>query len=216
MKKDTPMLMHRIRPLLFSTLCLVSLLGLSGCGAIQGAKNLAKAAIFPTVENLKITTQSEAVTNADDRGAALPVTVRIYQLAEVNQLLQSDYTALLERDQDALGTSLIQRYEYLAFPQSNSVQEFPIKPGTRYIAVLAVMRKTPAPAYYLLDAARIDIGGIQLRIGAQNMLLVSGAEPLNKGTEAVSALPTASPPAAPKAAVPPQAKPPVSAEKLGA
>ncbi|MDC8786096.1 type VI secretion system lipoprotein TssJ [Roseateles koreensis] len=213
--KATPMPNTRVRTLLFVALGLLSLGGLSACGAIQGAKNLAKAAIFPTVENLKISTHSEALINADDRGAALPVTVRIYQLSEMNQLLQSDYTALLERDQDSLGTSLIQRYEYLAFPASNSVQEFPIKPGTRYIAVLAVMRKAPAPAYYLLDAARIDMGGLQLRIGTQNMQLVGGAEPLNKGNEAAAtaAAPSANPAPPPDLPNPKTAKQP---EKLGA
>ncbi len=157
---------------------------LSACGAIQGAKNLAKAAIFPTVENLRITTQAQAVTNADDRGDALPVTVRIYLLSESNQILQSSYAELLERDKQALGTSLVQRYEYVAYPQSSSVQEFPVRPETRFIAVMAVMRRTPAPSYYLLDAQHIGTGGIALSVDAQALRMTTGPDPLNKGGQA--------------------------------
>ncbi|CAN5379464.1 hypothetical protein BH11PSE9_BH11PSE9_03650 [soil metagenome] len=182
------------------------LTGLAGCGALQGAKNLAKAAVFPTVEVLKITTKSDASINPDDKGNSLPVTVRVYQLGEINQLLQADYAGLLERDREVLGTSLLQRYEYVVYPQSASVQEFPIRPGARYLAVLAVMRKTPSPSYYLFDAMRVGTEGIVLQMGAQDMRMTAGPDPLRNGTEAGLPTPPKAPPAAPPAVKPVAAK----------
>lgn len=178
---------HRHRRGLLLVAALAAAASLAGCGALQGAKNLAKATIFPTVEVLKITTKADASINPDDKGNSLPVTVRVYQLGEINQLLQADYAGLLERDKELLGTSLLQRYEYVVYPQSASVQEFPIKPGARYLAVVAVMRKTPSPTYYLFDAMRVGADGIVLQVGAQDMRMTGGPDPVNKGTEGSAA-----------------------------
>ena len=174
---------------------LESALLLTGCGAMQAAKNLVKAAVYPTVETLKITTQADAVTNADDRGAALPVTVRVYQLSDASQIRQADYAALLDNDQQVLGTGLLKRYEYVSYPQSTSVQEFPIQPDARFIAVLAVMRKPPAPAYFLWSTRSMGDGAISFNIGAQQMRLSAGPEPLNKGHELLGPAPGVTPPA---------------------
>ena len=170
------------RRVMRSLVCAATL-PLTACGLLQGAQNLAKSAVFPTVEVLRVTTRSDAITNPDDNGDALPVTVRIYQLQEVNPLLQTDYEKLMDNDKEALGSSLIQRFELVAYPRSTVVQEFPIKPGTRYVALLPVMRKTPVPAYYLLDSTTIGSSGITLQIGSQNMLMTAGPKPYNTGNE---------------------------------
>ena len=159
---------------------------------MQAAKNLVKAAVYPTVEDLKITTQADGVINADDRGAGLPVTVRVYQLSDATQIQQADYTALIDRDQEVLGASLMQRYEYVSYPQSTSSRSFPIQPGARYIAVLAVMRKAPVPAYQLWDTRDIGNAGLGFDISAQQMRLISGPAPINKGTETAPAASAAS------------------------
>ncbi|MEF7612881.1 type VI secretion system lipoprotein TssJ [Aquincola sp. MAHUQ-54] len=153
---------------------------LAGCGAYQGAKQLAKAALYPSVEVLKIDVHADAIINPDDRGGALPVTVRIYQLGAREEIERAGYADLVGQDRTVLGATLLQRYEFVAYPGESAAHAFPIKPEVRFIALLAVMRKPPAPAYLLLDAMSFGTRGITLAFDRDRMVLAAGPKPLER------------------------------------
>lgn len=104
-----------------------------------------------------------ADVNPDATGRPSPIVVRVYQLKEEGAFNNADYFALIDKEQETLGPSLLSREEYELQPGESRVLELKIPPEARYLAAIAGFRDirnarwkalSPAPEKGLKDLIR--------------------------------------------------------------
>jgi type VI secretion system protein VasD len=104
-------------------------LGLLGCGSSPPK---------PTPANAMLVVAGDA--NPDDTGRPSPVVVRVYQLKEEGAFNDADYFALIDHEQQALGSALLAREEYELAPGQSRKIELKIAPDARFLGAIAGFR----------------------------------------------------------------------------
>jgi type VI secretion system protein VasD len=99
---------------------------LAGCGAAPPKPSAAKATISAS---------SDVNPNAEGRPS--PVHVRIFQLKEDGAFMGADFWSLVDKEQETLGDSLVQRLEHDLVPGESKTFELKISPEARVLAVMA-------------------------------------------------------------------------------
>lgn len=99
---------------------------LSGCGSSPAKPAEAKARISATAQ-----------VNPNASGRPSPIHVRIFQLKEDGAFLGADFWALVDKETETLGASLVQRLEFDLTPGES--KDFPLKVAAdaRVLGVMA-------------------------------------------------------------------------------
>lgn len=98
----------------------------AGCGSAPKKPAAAKAMITASAD-----------VNPDREGRPSPVHVRIFQLKEDGAFMGSDFWALVDKEQETLGPSLVQRLEFDLTPAEEKQFELKISPEARVLGVMA-------------------------------------------------------------------------------
>jgi type VI secretion system protein VasD len=101
---------------------------------------LAGCASSPKPTPVKATLVAAADVNPDIEGHPAPIVVRIYELKEEGAFNNADYFKLVDREQEALGASLIAREEYELQPGETRAWELRIPPEAHFLGVAAGYR----------------------------------------------------------------------------
>ena len=112
---------------LFRVTVLVALAAaVAGCGSAPAKPADAKARISASAE-----------VNPNSAGRPSPIHVRIFQLKEDGAFLDADFWALVDKEQETLAASLLQRLEFDLTPGES--KDFPLKisPDARVLGVMA-------------------------------------------------------------------------------
>jgi type VI secretion system protein VasD len=88
----------------------------------------------------KITLAAAGDVNPDIEGHPAPIVVRIYELKEEGGFNSTDYFRLIDREQEALGSSLIAREEYELQPGETRILELKIPPEAHFLGAAAGFR----------------------------------------------------------------------------
>ncbi len=107
-------------------LCCVFMFTLSGCGSAPAKPASAKALISASPD-----------VNPNASGRASPVHVRVFQLKEDGAFMAADFWSLVDKEQETLGASLVQRLEHDLVPGETKEFELKIAPEARVLAVMA-------------------------------------------------------------------------------
>ena len=99
---------------------------LSGCSSAPAKPAEAKARISATEQ-----------VNPNSSGRPSPIHVRIFQLKEDGAFMDADFWALVDKETETLGASLVQRLEFDLTPGES--KDFPLKisPEGRVLGVMA-------------------------------------------------------------------------------
>jgi type VI secretion system protein VasD len=112
-------------------------------GGGGGASNAGGAAASPcaTPEPLRVTLQATARLNPGEKGEALAVVVRLYQLKGTGKLQGSGFDDLLDHDKDALGDELVATTELTINPGDRLDPPVVRNPEAAYVAAVALFRR---------------------------------------------------------------------------
>src|SRR5579872_377779 len=75
--------------------------------------------------------------NPDRDGRPSPIVIRLYQLREEGAFANAGYFALIDKEQEVLGNSLLSREEFELQPGATRELELQISPEARYLGVIA-------------------------------------------------------------------------------
>jgi type VI secretion system protein VasD len=92
----------------------------------------------PTPEKATLIVAQDA--NPDSNGRPSPVVVRIYQLKEEGAFNNADYFALMDKEQETLGPSLVEREEYELQPGETRTLQLNVPPEARFLGAIAGFR----------------------------------------------------------------------------
>jgi type VI secretion system protein VasD len=109
-----------------SAIVLAAALLAAGCGSAPAKPTAAKAKI-----------SASADVNPNTEGRPSPVHVRIFQLKEDGAFMSADFWALVDKEQETLAGSLVQRLEYDLSPGESKDFDLKIDPQARVLAVMA-------------------------------------------------------------------------------
>lgn len=127
--------------------------GLGGCGVadlIMGKDKEKKPEIPipkeiamkpPAEAKLQVTFTASPLINPDLDGRPSPVVVRLYQLATAEAFQQADFLGLYEKDDKALGKSLLSKAEIIIEPGGIKGVASAVNPETSFIGVVVGFRK---------------------------------------------------------------------------
>jgi type VI secretion system protein VasD len=90
----------------------------------------------PTLATLTVS----ADANPDNEGRPSPIVIRIYQLKEGGAFTNANYFALVDKESEALGSSLVSREEYEMQPGATRELELQIPAEARVLGVIAGYR----------------------------------------------------------------------------
>jgi len=107
-------------------LTLLATLLVAGCGSTPPKPMATKGQIVASAD-----------VNPNSSGRASPVHVRIFQLKEDGAFLGADFWALVDKEQETLAASLVQRQEFDLSPGETRDFELKIDPAARVLAVMA-------------------------------------------------------------------------------
>ena len=101
---------------------------------------VAGCASAPKPIDAKAAVVAASNVNPDIEGHPAPIVVRVYELKEEGAFKNADYFRLMDREQDALGTSLVAREEYELQPGESRTWELKIAPEVHFLGVAAGYR----------------------------------------------------------------------------
>jgi type VI secretion system protein VasD len=124
----------------------------------------------PTVAAVAIAAAADV--NPDASGQPAPVAVRVYQLASTAAFERADFFDLRQNDQAVLGADMLGRDEFLITPGGSQQLSVEMKPGAKYIGVVAAFRDiqranwraTAAPPANQTTAVRVTIQGLNVSV----------------------------------------------------
>ncbi|SUB82358.1 Uncharacterized protein conserved in bacteria [Pragia fontium] len=118
---------------------------LSGCGAIQSAKegtvSVAKAIFVKQIHILHLDFAARAQLNPGDEEAPASLMIRVYQLGKVDNFDKATYQELLEDDYKTLSVDLLARNEVVLYPASAVSLDVPMNQEADYVGIVALFRK---------------------------------------------------------------------------
>lgn len=124
----------------------------------------------PTVASVAIAAAADI--NPDAAGAAAPVAVRIYQLASTAAFEKADFFQLYQNDQSVLGADMLGRDEMVLAPGASQQLTVEMKPGARFIGVVAAFRDvqnarwraTAAPPANQTSQVQVSVSGLAVDV----------------------------------------------------
>jgi len=120
-----------------TTLCIGLLtLGLVACRSKTPAPPPPPKPLPPTLATLTVS----ADANPDSDGRPSPIVIRIYQLKEGGAFANANYFALVDKESESLGSSLVSREEYEMQPGATRELELQIPAEARVLGVIAGYR----------------------------------------------------------------------------
>lgn len=141
-------------------LALAVFVWLSACSVLSlGCAATAAPAIKPCTLAAKVRLEASERINPDSDGAPLPTVVRVYQLRAVDRVEESDFTAIWQSPEQALGPDLTSARELTLFPGQSELLELSLKPEVRFLVAVAIYRRPTASQWRsitpLPDSARM-------------------------------------------------------------
>jgi type VI secretion system protein VasD len=97
----------------------------------------------PKPTPVKAALVTAADVNPDIEGHPAPIVVRLYELKDDGAFNNTDYFKLLDREQEALGSSLAGREEYEVQPGESRNWELKVPGEARFLGVTAGFRDLP-------------------------------------------------------------------------
>ncbi|MGO4005061.1 type VI secretion system lipoprotein TssJ [Pseudomonas fluorescens] len=130
------------------TLLLVTLATLfAGCGMTQSVSqstaSTARAIFYKQVTTLHLDLSARTAINRDQaemNTMALPTLVRVYQLRSLKTLDNATYDNLLDDDDRALGSDLLDKHTALIKPGEGAQLDVPMAKDARFVAVVGLFR----------------------------------------------------------------------------
>ncbi|MDB6009622.1 MAG: putative type secretion lipoprotein family [Gammaproteobacteria bacterium] len=123
--------MSSARTVVWTVLCTV-VLELCGCAGGASKPTPAKAALVAASD-----------VNPDIEGHPAPIVVRVYELKEAGAFNGADYFRLIDKEQEALGPTLVSREEYELQPGESRTWELKIPPEAHFVGAAAGFRDLP-------------------------------------------------------------------------
>ena len=115
-----------MRASLFCGVLVAALATLSGCSSAPAKPAEVKARIAATAQ-----------VNPNSSGRPSPIHVRIFQLKEDGAFMDADFWALVDKETETLGASLVQRLEFDLTPGENKDFALKVSPEARVLGVMA-------------------------------------------------------------------------------
>jgi type VI secretion system protein VasD len=133
--------------------------------------------------------------NPDDQGRPLSVVLRVYELRGADPFARAPYEALLRRDAQTLGPSLVARRELVVAPgDAARVESQPLAADTTHLAVMALYRRPDPQAFRQVFAvADLPGDGVALRLEGCSVVVTRG-KPLGEPAGNATARPGGCPP----------------------
>ena len=94
----------------------------------------------PKPKAMKASLVAAADLNPDSGGKPQPIVLRVYQLKEEGAFNNADYFALIDKEQQTLGPSLVAREEYDVQPGQTRTLDLKIAPEAHFIGATAGFR----------------------------------------------------------------------------
>ena len=94
----------------------------------------------PKPTPVKATLITAADVNPDIEGHPAPIVVRVYELKEEGPFNNTDYFRLIDREQEALGSSLLGKEEYELQPGESRTWDLKVPGEARFVGVAAGFR----------------------------------------------------------------------------
>jgi type VI secretion system protein VasD len=91
----------------------------------------------PKADPVKARISASTDVNPNAEGRASPVHVRIFQLKEDGAFVGADFWALVDKETETLGGSLVQRQEHDLVPGESKDIELKVQPDARVLGVMA-------------------------------------------------------------------------------
>lgn len=120
---------------------------LAGCGLAQKVSDTtsstASAIFYKQITTLSLDVNGRGAVNTDvgDMSAlSVPTVLRVYQLSDQRSLELGSYERLLDEDEQMLGAELLDRQTLLVKPGEGAQLNVPLKPDTRFVTVVALVR----------------------------------------------------------------------------
>jgi type VI secretion system protein VasD len=129
------------RTVVWTVLCTI-VLELCGCAGGASKPTPAKAALVAASD-----------VNPDIEGHPAPIVVRVYELKEAGAFNGADYFRLIDKEQEALGPTLVSREEYELQPGESRTWELKIPPEAHFVGAAAGFRDLPNSRWKALSPA---------------------------------------------------------------
>lgn len=120
---------------------------MSGCGLVQSVTDstasTARSIFHKPIDTLHLDFSGRVSLNRDAAymsALAVPTVVRIYQTSDDILIRQASYERLLRDDASTLGTDLLDARAVLVRPGEGAELNVPLKPGARFVTVVAFFR----------------------------------------------------------------------------
>ena len=94
--------------------------------------------------DVRLNLSASADLNANNHNEALPVIVRVYQLADVKTFRHASFDQLWKADELILGADLVDKTELTVKPNAKLDYEFVQADGAKYIALFVLFRNVEA------------------------------------------------------------------------
>lgn len=133
--------MITVRTVTWTALCAIAL-EVSGCAGGAPKPTPAKAALIAAGD-----------VNPDIEGHPAPIVVRVYELKEAGAFNGADYFRLIDKEQEALGPTLVSREEYELQPGESRTWELKIPPEAHFVGAAAGFRDLPNSRWKALSPA---------------------------------------------------------------
>ncbi|QAU23837.1 type VI secretion system lipoprotein TssJ [Dyella sp. M7H15-1] len=134
-------------------LALTALL-LTGCGAWQTTKDtstdVSRAIFVAKVKQMHLVIEGRAELNRDERGASLPVAMRVYQLKDAKAFEQATYAQLLHDADRVLKADALSHTDIVLAPQATITLNTPMADNAQYVGVVAFFRDPSHAAWRLV------------------------------------------------------------------
>ncbi|WP_260432599.1 type VI secretion system lipoprotein TssJ [Burkholderia sp. Bp9140] len=117
---------------------------LSGCGMWQSVKmttaDMTRAIFVAKVKEMNLVIESRSALNENEKGQALPVVMRVYQLKDAKIFERATYVQLLDDDRALLKADLLDSMEATLVPDATVTLSAPMADDARVVGVAGFFR----------------------------------------------------------------------------
>jgi len=117
---------------------------LTGCGAWQTAKDTSshttKAIFVAKIKQMNLIVEGRAELNHDERGASLPVAMRVYQLKDVKAFETATYGQLLNTTDTVFKADVVNETDIVLGPKATVALDKPMADDAHYVGIVGFFR----------------------------------------------------------------------------
>jgi type VI secretion system protein VasD len=135
-----------------------------------GAGAAAPSAAPASTVKVPMSVASRADANPDAAGRPSPVVLRVYQLKTDAVFSRSEFFALFDDEQKALGPELISRDEFVLTPGENRNLEITLSDDTRFVGAIAAFRDIRNAQWRVL--AKTPLRGLTIVVERARLLSI--------------------------------------------